>query len=80
MAWRKWLTFTWPSYSLEAHIGLGEMHVEDERFAKYYNERSGIVICKKSFILAQELSLLGILSENILCRINKIVIDLQVNM
>jgi len=38
---REWLTFTWPSYSLEAHIGLGEMYVEDERFGKYYNERAG---------------------------------------
>jgi len=41
---RDWLMFTWPSYSPEAHIGLGKMYVEDERFAKYYNERAGIEI------------------------------------
>lgn len=35
---KKWLSFTWPKYSPEAHKGLGEMYVADERFAKYYNE------------------------------------------
>ena len=36
-----WLTFTWPSYSPEAHKGLAEAYVADERFAKYYNDRVG---------------------------------------
>lgn len=34
---RKWLTFTWPSYSPEAHAGLGETYVADERFTTYYD-------------------------------------------
>lgn len=38
---KKWLSFTWPSYSKEAHIGLAEMYVADERFAKYYNDKAG---------------------------------------
>ena len=38
---KAWLSFSWPSYSKEAHIGLAEMYVADERFAKYYNDRAG---------------------------------------
>lgn len=38
---KEWLSFTWPSYSVEAHIGLAEMYIADERFAKYYNEKAG---------------------------------------
>jgi DNA-binding transcriptional MerR regulator len=38
---RAWLGYTWPSYSPEAHIGLAEMYVADERFAQYYNDRAG---------------------------------------
>ena len=38
---KKWLSFTWPSYSKDAHIGLAEMYVADERFAKYYNDKAG---------------------------------------
>jgi DNA-binding transcriptional MerR regulator len=34
---REWLSFTWPSYSWEAHKGLGEMYVADERFRRYYD-------------------------------------------
>lgn len=33
---RQWLTFTWPSYSPEAHLGLAQMYVADERFTAYY--------------------------------------------
>ncbi|MFB1100038.1 MerR family transcriptional regulator [Terribacillus sp. JSM ZJ617] len=33
---REWLEFTWPAYSKEAHAGLAEMYVQDERFAAYY--------------------------------------------
>jgi DNA-binding transcriptional MerR regulator len=39
---KAWLSFSWPSYSAEAHIGLAEMYVADERFAKYYNDRLGL--------------------------------------
>ncbi|MDQ0430720.1 DNA-binding transcriptional MerR regulator [Planomicrobium stackebrandtii] len=35
---RQWLGFTWPSYSKEAHKGLAEMYVADERFAAYYDK------------------------------------------
>ncbi|WKA58796.1 MerR family transcriptional regulator [Planococcus shenhongbingii] len=35
---KQWLTFTWPSYSKEAHAGLARMYVDDERFAAYYNK------------------------------------------
>lgn len=36
---KAWLNFTWPKYSKEAHAGLAQMYVYDERFAKYYNDR-----------------------------------------
>ena len=35
---RQWLSFTWPTYSKEAHRGLAEMYVADERFAAYYDK------------------------------------------
>ncbi len=35
---RKWLSFTWPAYSKEAHAGLAQMYVDDERFAAYYDK------------------------------------------
>ncbi|KMK76837.1 MerR family transcriptional regulator [Alkalihalobacillus pseudalcaliphilus] len=38
---KKWLMFSWPNYSAEAHKGLAEMYVADERFSKYYNEKAG---------------------------------------
>ena len=34
---KKWLSFTWPKYSLQAHKGLAQMYVCDERFTKYYD-------------------------------------------
>ncbi|WP_175074893.1 MerR family transcriptional regulator [Terribacillus sp. AE2B 122] len=33
---REWLEFTWPAYSKEAHAGLADMYVQDERFKAYY--------------------------------------------
>ncbi|WP_422121955.1 MerR family transcriptional regulator [Planococcus sp. X10-3] len=35
---KQWLGFTWPSYSKEAHAGLAQMYVDDERFAAYYDK------------------------------------------
>ncbi len=35
---KDWLQFTWPSYSEEAHRGLGAMYVADERFTAYYDK------------------------------------------
>ena len=34
---REWLGFTWNFYTPEAHRGLGEMYVADERFTAYYD-------------------------------------------
>ena len=35
---RQWLCYTWNTYSKEAHAGLAQMYVEDERFKAYYDE------------------------------------------
>ncbi len=35
---RQWLSFSWPSYSGEAHAGLAQMYVDDERFRAYYDK------------------------------------------
>ncbi len=35
---RQWLSFTWNTYSKEAHAGLAQMYVDDERFTAYYDQ------------------------------------------
>jgi len=35
---KKWLTFYWREYSKEAHAGLAQMYVDDERFTAYYDK------------------------------------------
>lgn len=35
---KKWLTYYWTEYSKEAHAGLAQMYVEDERFKAYYDK------------------------------------------
>ena len=35
---KQWLTFYWNEYSKEAHAGLGQMYVDDERFKAYYEK------------------------------------------
>ncbi|QUH18582.1 MerR family transcriptional regulator [Alkaliphilus sp. B6464] len=35
---KKWLTFYWIEYSKEAHAGLAQMYVDDERFTAYYDK------------------------------------------
>ncbi len=35
---RKWLCFYWDSYSKEAHAGIAQMYVDDERFTAYYDK------------------------------------------
>lgn len=35
---RQWLSYTWPNYTTEAHHGLAEMYVADERFRSYYDK------------------------------------------
>jgi DNA-binding transcriptional MerR regulator len=35
---KQWLTFYWSEYSKEAHTGLAQMYVDDERFKAYYDK------------------------------------------
>lgn len=35
---KEWIMNYWPTYSKEAHMGLVNMYVEDERFKKYYEK------------------------------------------
>jgi DNA-binding transcriptional MerR regulator len=35
---KQWLSFYWPEYSKEAHAGLAQMYVDDERFKVYYDK------------------------------------------
>ncbi len=36
---KKWLMFYWSEYSKEAHAGLAQMYVDDERFTAYYDNK-----------------------------------------
>ena len=36
---KRWLRFYWPKYTPEAHAGLAEMYIADERFTAYYDQR-----------------------------------------
>lgn len=36
---KRWLSFSWSKYSKEAHAGLAQMYIADERFTAYYDER-----------------------------------------
>lgn len=35
---KQWLSFTWATYSKEAHMGLAQMYVDDGRFGAYYDK------------------------------------------
>lgn len=35
---RRWLSYYWDSYSKEAHAGVAQMYVDDERFTAYYDK------------------------------------------
>lgn len=35
---KQWLMFYWNEYSKEAHAGLAQMYVDDERFTSYYDK------------------------------------------
>ncbi len=35
---KDWLSYTWKQYAKEAHLGLAQMYVEDERFTVYYDK------------------------------------------
>ncbi|WP_295762256.1 MerR family transcriptional regulator [uncultured Oscillibacter sp.] len=34
---RRWLSYTWETYTPQAHRGLGELYTADERFTAYYD-------------------------------------------
>lgn len=34
---KKWLCFTWAKYTNQAHAGVAEMYIMDERFTRYYD-------------------------------------------
>lgn len=36
---RQWLSFYWDNYSKEAHLGVAQMYVDDERFKAYYDAK-----------------------------------------
>jgi DNA-binding transcriptional MerR regulator len=36
---KKWISYFWSQYSKEAHAGLAQMYVDDERFKAYYDEK-----------------------------------------
>ena len=36
---KQWLSYTWPSYTREAHAALAQMYIADERFRAYYNQK-----------------------------------------
>lgn len=42
---KQWLMYYWHDYSLEAHMGLAQMYVDDERFTAYYDKhQSGLAV------------------------------------
>lgn len=49
---RQWLSYSWGSYSKEAHAGLAQMYVCDERFSEYYDKiQAGAAIFLRDAIL-----------------------------
>lgn len=36
---RQWLCFFWDGYTTEAHAGVAQMYVDDERFTAYYDKK-----------------------------------------
>ncbi|HLU22983.1 MAG TPA: MerR family transcriptional regulator [Bacillaceae bacterium] len=35
---KQWLCYYWPNYTKEAHAGVAQMYVDDERFTAYYDK------------------------------------------
>ncbi len=35
---RQWLSYFWESYTKQAHAGVAQMYVDDERFTAYYDK------------------------------------------
>ena len=38
---KRWLSFYWPKYTRQAHLGLAQMYIADERFTQYYDSKVG---------------------------------------
>lgn len=41
---KQWLSYTWPKYTVQAHQGLVEMYLADERFKQYYDKKAGVPV------------------------------------
>lgn len=41
---KQWLNYTWPKYNEKTHRGLADLYVEDDRFAKYYDDKANTEI------------------------------------
>ncbi|MFC4735962.1 MerR family transcriptional regulator [Bacillus daqingensis] len=53
MLHRKWLTFSWETYSPEAHAGIVRMYTADERFQAYYDAcAAGAAVYLRDAVLA----------------------------
>lgn len=49
---RQWLSYYWDSYTKEAHAGLAQMYVDDERFTAYYDKNiPGVAVFLRDAIL-----------------------------
>lgn len=49
---RQWLSYFWDSYTKEAHAGVAQLYVDDERFAAYYDKKnSGVAEFLRDAIL-----------------------------
>ncbi|OIJ15173.1 MerR family transcriptional regulator [Anaerobacillus arseniciselenatis] len=48
---KKWLMYYWDEYNKDAHAGLAEMYVADERFKKYYEKKPGMTEFLRDAIL-----------------------------
>lgn len=49
---RQWLGYTWNTYSKEAHAGLAQMYVDDERFTAFYDQdQPGLAVFLRDAIM-----------------------------
>ncbi len=49
---RRWLSCYWDSYTREAHAGIAQMYVDDERFTAYYDKKQpGLALFLRDAVL-----------------------------
>lgn len=49
---RRWLSCYWDSYTREAHAGVAQMYVDDERFTAYYDKKQpGLAVFLRDAVL-----------------------------